>query len=113
MAELYTLGIMRAFATFLLLGFLACLVASCSSVPRVDSPEVIARARSRVLDQLPDLDIASRDMILTNAPKIVFVGTPFDLYTIYKWTITSNRVVTLDTYNKPIDRLESARVRIR
>ena len=107
---------MRVFKTSLLLCFTACLIVGCESSQaprqRADSPEVIARARNRVLGQLPDLDAASRDMVQTNAPKIRFSGVPFGGDYIFEWMITSNRTVTVDTFNT-FDGLGASPVRVR
>ena len=75
------------------------------------TPERVERARVRVLDQLPDLDSPSRDMIRTNAPKTAFVGLPFGGAYTFSWTISSNRVARLDV-NNSLEHLESASVRI-
>jgi hypothetical protein len=73
---------------------------------------VIDRARIRVLNQLPALDNASREMIRTNAPKIRFSGVPFGGDYFFEWTISSNRTAGLDAFNT-FDHLESAPVTIR
>ena len=107
---------MRVFTTFLLFGFTACLIAGCESSqtsrPRADSPEIVARARNRVLGQLPDLDVTSRDMIQTNAPTIRFSGVPFGGDYIFEWMITSNRTVAVDTFNT-FEGLETSPVKVR
>ena len=107
---------MRHSTTFLFLPLASAFVVSCegprAARPRADSPEVIERARIRVLDQLPTLDSASREMIRTNAPKIWFSGVPFGGDYLFEWTISSNRVASLDAFNT-FDHLESAPVKIR
>ena len=107
---------MRTPFTFLALSLAAFLFGGCassqSSRPRADSPEVIERVRSRVLDQSSTLDAASRETIQTTAPKIWFVGVPFGGNYTFEWQIASNRVVTLDAFDT-FDHVESAPVRIR
>jgi hypothetical protein len=94
--------------TIILLAFAVFLCTSC------ESPENAARrhaqweqnieqARLRVLDQLPDLDAASREMIRTNRPSIPYVGVPFGGNYWFRWTITSNRVAVLDALSRPED----------
>ena len=107
---------MRALLTSLALCLTARLFCGCassqSSRSRADSPEVIERVRSRVLDQCATLDPASRVTIHTTAPKIWFVGVPFGGDYTFEWQITSNRVVTLNAFNT-FDHVENAPVRIR
>ena len=97
------LGVMRALLTFLALGIAASLYCGCassqSSRPRADSPEVIEQARVRVLDQLPALDTASREMIQTGAPRIEYVGAPFGGSYWFCWAITSNRTAVLHAFS--------------
>lgn len=85
---------MRTPFTFLALCFAVFLFSGCASSqslrPRADSPEVIEQVRSRVL-QLPTLDTASREMIQTTTPKILYVGAPFGGQYTFQWMITSNR----------------------
>jgi len=63
--------------------------------------ENIEQARQRVLNQLSDLDSASRDMIRTNRPTIPYVGAPFGGNYWFRWTITSNRVAVLHAFSSP------------
>ena len=81
--------------------FILLLCVSCESPQKASERDEqwsqnIERARSRVLDQLPDLDSASRDMIRTNRPSISYVGLPFGANHWYRWAISSNRVAVLD-----------------
>ena len=92
---------MRALLTFLAVCLTASLMWGCASSQssrRADSPEVIEQARVRVLDQLPALDTASREMIQTGAPRIEYVGAPFGGSYWFCWTITSNRTAVLDAF---------------
>jgi hypothetical protein len=72
----------------------------------------IAQARLRVLDQLPDLDPASQEMIRTNRPFIAYSGVPFGGNYWFRWAISSNRVVELDALSSPND-VSKSRVKIR
>ena len=76
-----------------------------------DSPEVIEAARKQVLAQTVELDQESREMIRTNAPRILYVGAPFGGQYTYQWTLTSNRFAELIHYG--LDGFEGRPVRIR
>ena len=87
--------------TIIQAAFILFLCVSCESPQkaaerRAQWSQNIERARSRVLDQLLDLDSASRDMIRTNRPSIAYVGLPFGGDYWYRWAISSNRVAVLD-----------------
>ena|SRR5688572_13773558 len=105
---------MRHLTKIVLLAYTAVLGVSCegpqASRPRADSPEVVARVRARVLDQLPALDSVSREMIRTNSPKFGYSGVPFGGAHIFQWAVSSNRVVELDTFN--FDHIESEPVKV-
>jgi hypothetical protein len=107
---------MRAFISVLLLASAAILDASCAgpraSRLRADSPQVIEQARIRVLDQLPALDAASREMIQTGAPRIEFVGAPFGGSYWFCWTISSNRTAVLNAFSS-LENLSDRPVSIR
>jgi hypothetical protein len=106
---------MRAATKILLLILSTIALAGCESAhtsrQRPDSPEVVERVRNRVLEQLPTLDTASRDMIKTNAPKIWFSGVPFGGDYMFEWRVASNRLASLDVFNN-FDRVESAQVKL-
>jgi hypothetical protein len=100
----FPLGIMTT--TIVQLALILVLCASCESPQKASErqaqwAENIERARSRVLDQLPDLDCASRDMIRTNPPSIPYVGAPFGGNYWFEWTISSNRVAVLNAGSIP------------
>ena len=90
--------------------FLGC-ASTGSSRRHGDSPEVIEEARQRVLDQTAKLDFDSREMVRTNAPRVLYVGAPFDGQYTYQWAISSNRFAELITYG--LKGLEKGPVRIR
>jgi len=103
--ELWTLGIMKP-TTTILLAFVVFLSMSCESPERAvrrraQWEQNIEQARIRVLDQLPDLDSASREMIRTNRPSIPYVGAPFGGNYWFRWPISSNRVAVLDAGGTP------------
>lgn len=90
---------MRAHFAILAILFAACFFVGCASTQssrlRAYSPDVVEQVRSRVLDQLPTLDAASREMIQTNTPRILFVSLPFGGDYTFRWMITSDRIVEL------------------
>jgi hypothetical protein len=83
-----------------------------SSRIRREWPQLIDRARARVLAELPNLDDASRETVQTNDPKLLVVRVPFGADYRYVWTISSNRTVELWA-NNDYRKLDNARVRIR
>ena len=107
MAQLFSLGIMTR-TTLILLAFAMFLCASCESPEKASRRHAqweqnIEQARRRALDQLPDLDADSREMIRTNRPSIPYVGAPFGGNYWFQWTITSNRVAVIDALSTPED----------
>src|SRR5207302_7297917 len=63
---------------------------------RSEWPQIVERARARVLAELPNLDNTSREMVLTCDPKLRAVTFPFGGDYTFVWTISSNRTVELD-----------------
>lgn len=95
-------------STAILLALALFLCTSCESPERAARRHAkweqnIEQARLRVLDQLPDLDVPSREMIRTNGPSIEYVGAPFGGSYWFRWMITSNRVAVLDAWSQPND----------
>ena len=110
------LGSMKA-SSIILLTFIAFLGVSCESPERTAQRHAqweqnIDRARIRVLDQLPNLDSDSKEMIRTNAPKIWYVGAPFGGDYTFSWAISSNRTAELDALGTP-ENVSGRPVRIR
>jgi hypothetical protein len=109
------LGIMTRISIILLFAVFLC--ASCESPEQASRrqeqrEQSIEQARLRVLDQLPNLDGASREMIRTNAPRIEYVGAPFGGSYWLCWAISSNRTAVLGSFMRFED-LQNERVTIR
>ena len=63
---------------------------------RSEWPQIVERARARVLAELPNLDNTSREMVLTCDPKLRAVTFPFGGDYTFVWMISSNRTAELD-----------------
>jgi len=66
---------------------------------RAEWPQIVERARARVLEELPNLDEASLVMIRADDPKLRIISLPFASDYTYIWTISSNRTVELSAYS--------------
>ena len=106
---------MRHLTTILSLAVVTAFGVSCQtpgSRLHAQWPQTVERARVRVLDQLPDLDAASREMIRTCDPRVEYVGAPFGGDYTFVWQITSNRMATLNAFSTP-ESVDDKPVRIR
>lgn len=70
-----------------------------SSRFRAEWPQIVERARARVLAERPNLDDASREMIRTNDPRLLVLHIPFGNDYRFVWTISSNRTIELHAHS--------------
>src|SRR6476646_3807880 len=86
---------------FVLLLCIGCETYEKAAGRRAQSEQNIEQARLRVLQELPNLDTASREMIRTNRPSIPYVGSAFGGHSWFSWTISTNRFVELYWFTAP------------